>query len=69
MQLAMWKLGKKTPQPWWLLSPIGRHGAPPPGTAAYINQPTCCATSLSLKQENIIVFTIYYSTCVRHNAH
>ncbi len=46
-QLVRQKLGKKnTPRPWQPPLPCSHHGAPPPGTAAYNNQPTCCATSL-----------------------
>jgi len=60
MQLARRKLGKNnTPQPWRPPSPYDLHGAPPRRRRIRQSANMLRDKSISLKLENIIVFTIY----------
>ena len=59
-QSARQKIGKKnTHPPWWPLLPYDRHGAPPPAPLHTTISNMMRNKSMSLKLEDIIVFTIY----------
>jgi hypothetical protein len=62
MQLARCKLdNKNTLRPWRPTLPYHRHGAPPRHRRIQRSANILCDKSMSLKLQNIIVFTIFIS--------